>query len=274
MTLPPLYVAFEQHQVEVITAIPDVHATLTRWFAAMLSAQPICIVKQVQITAIADGYRMQAGETVDETIRGELWLLQAVKYEIVMGLMAARSDLLWFHAGAVADDAGAILFAGPGGSGKSTLVAHLYQQGWQYLSDDVMPLDLATGKILPFPQTPRVRQNTGELVPSDRLGEVPKFEVRLERDRVCREAVGVRAIVFAQYDPAISTQLSPCSPGTTALELLRNCINFLDHKQIALEQVGKLVKQSSGVQLEFSDAKVAVDCLNDQLNSVLLRHLL
>lgn len=265
MNLPPLYITFEQHQVEIITSIPNIHATLTRWFAAMLTSQPTHIVKQVQITAIAAGFRMQAGETVDEVIREELWLLQAVKYEIVMGLIHARSDLLWFHAGAIANDQGAILFAGAGGSGKSTLVTTLYQQGWNYLSDDVIPLDLTTGKIFPFPQTSRVRQNTGKLVPSDRLGEVPKVEVMLERDRVCREPMPVRAIVFVQYSPGIPAQVSSCSPGMAAIELLRNCLNFSDHKQAGMQRISEVVKQVFVFQASFDRAETVINCLKGKL---------
>lgn len=265
MSLPALYVAFGHHQVEITTAISDIHATLSRWFSAMLISQSTCSVKQVQITAVAEGYRMQAGETVDETIREDLWLLQAVKYEVVTGLIAARPDLLWFHAGAVANANGAILIAGPGGSGKSTLVTHLYQQGWRYLSDDVLPLDLTTGRILPFPQTPRVRQNTGELVPNDRLAEVPKFEVRLERDCVCWEAMEVRAIVFVKYSPDTPAQFSPCLPGTAALELLRNCLNFLDHKQVAMQRVSKLVRQVLVFQVSSNDTEDAIYHLENEL---------
>jgi len=46
-----------------------------------------------------------------------------------MALVRARPALLWFHAGAVANDTGSVLFAAPGGGGKSTLVTQLYHQG-------------------------------------------------------------------------------------------------------------------------------------------------
>lgn len=84
-------------------------------------------------TGTTGNYIMQSGETVHEAIPEQLWLLQAVKYEVVMGLVRARPDLLWFHAGAVAFDTGAVVFAAPGGGGKSTLVAWLCQQGWRYI---------------------------------------------------------------------------------------------------------------------------------------------
>jgi hypothetical protein len=261
MSLSPLYITFGQHQVVVETAILDIHTTLMRWFYAMLEPQPSFIVRRVTIALEAGNYIMQSDETVHEPIREQFWLLQAVKYEVVMALVRARADLLWFHAGAAANDTGAVVFAAPGGGGKSTLVAQLCQQGWRYLSDDVLALDLATGNILPFPQTPRVRQNTGELVPSDRLSQVPKFDVTLDLDRICREPLPIRAIVFPSFDRQTSAQILPYSPGTAALELLRSCINFTDHKQAAVQQVCNRVKHLPAFGLSFSNSDCAFKCL-------------
>ncbi len=243
----------------VETAILDVHTTLIRWFYAMLEPQPSFIVHQVTISQSAGDYIIQSGETVHKAIREQFWLLQAVKYEIVMGLVRARPDLLWFHAGAVANDTGAVVFAAPGGSGKSTLVAWLCQQGWRYMSDDVLPLELATGNILPFPQTPRVRQNIGKLVSSDRLSEVPKFDVTLELDLICRSPLPIQAIVFPSFDRQISAQILPCSSGSAALELLRNCINFTDHKQAAIQQICEIVKYLPAFRLSFSNTERAFE---------------
>ena len=125
----------------------------------------------------------------------------------------------------------------------------------------MLALDLTTGKILPFPQTPRLRQNTGELVPSDRLSEVPKFDVTLDLDRICREPLPIRAIVFPSFDRQTSAQLLPCSPGTAALELLRSCINFTDHKQAAIQQVCNIVKHLPAFGLSFSNSDCAFKCL-------------
>jgi hypothetical protein len=263
MHFSPLYISFGQHQVMVETTIVDIHATLQRWFYAMLEPQPSSIVHRVTIWQEAENYIMQSGEIVHDAIAEQLYLLQAVKYEVVMGLVNVRPDLLWFHAGAVAmNERGAVVFAAPGGSGKSTLVAQLYQQGWHYLSDDLLPLDLATGNILPFPQTPRVRQNTGQLVPIDRLAEVPKFDVALNFDSICRSPLPIQAIVFPCFDRLSSAQIFSCSPGSAALELLRNCINFTSHKQAALRQVSEIVKHLPAFKLSFSDIDRAIECLD------------
>jgi hypothetical protein len=106
MNLSPLYITFGQHQVAVETAIVDVHFTLMRWFYAMLSPQPSFIVRQVTIFQSDGNYIIKSDQTVHDPIREQFWLLQAVKYEIVMGLVRSRPDLLWFHAAAVAFDTG------------------------------------------------------------------------------------------------------------------------------------------------------------------------
>ena len=276
MSLPPLYITFGQYQVMVETAIVDVHTTLKQWFYAMLELQPSLIVRQITIRQEAGNYIMQSGEKVHDAMPSlsetlprtagyayaeQMDLLQAVKYEVVMGLLLVHPELLWFHAGAVANETGAVVFAAPGGGGKSTLVTQLYQQGWRYLSDDVLPLELATGNIFPFPQTPRVRQNTGELVPSDRLWEVPKFDVTLDLNTICRSPLPIQAIVFPSFDRETQAQISPCSPGTAALELLRNCINFTDHKQAAVQRVCELVKHLPAFRLSFSNIDAAIKCL-------------
>jgi hypothetical protein len=253
----------------VETAIVDVHTTLKQWFYAMLEPQPSLIVRQITIRHEAGNYIMQSGGKVHEAMPSagyayaeRMDLLQAVKYEVVMGLLLVHPEFLWFHAGAVANDTGAVVFAAPGGGGKSTLVTQLYQQGWRYLSDDVLPLELATGHIFPFPQTPRVRQNTGELVPSDRLWEVPKFDVSLDLNTICRSPLPIQAIVFPSFNRETQAQISPCSPGTAALELLRNCINFTDHKQAAVQRICEIVKHLPAFKLSFSNIDAAIECLD------------
>lgn len=55
------------------------------------------------------------------------------------------------HAGAVVGPNGAWLIGGSSGRGKSTLVARLDAAGYRVLSDDLVPIDLATGCAYPMP---------------------------------------------------------------------------------------------------------------------------
>jgi hypothetical protein len=73
-----------------------------------------------------------------------LWAIHTAALE------ALGRRFLLFHAGAVALDGCGVLLAAASGSGKSTLVAGLLGDGFQYLSDDIAPVDPATLHLVPF----------------------------------------------------------------------------------------------------------------------------
>ncbi len=168
-----LYIAFVDHHITITVDCSDVAAQIERWFLAMLTPTPGHQVGHLTVCTEAIGYRLSDGNVLNKRFTDRLKLLQALKYEVVTRLIAARPDLLWFHAGAVANEAGALLIAAPGGGGKSTLITHLCQHGWRYLSDDAIPLDMQTQTVLPFPQTPRVRKPVPEVVPSKQVATLP-----------------------------------------------------------------------------------------------------
>ncbi len=55
------------------------------------------------------------------------------------------------HAGCVARNGAGVVLSGPMEAGKSTLVAALVCDGWDYLSDEVAGLSLADGRLHPYP---------------------------------------------------------------------------------------------------------------------------
>jgi hypothetical protein len=172
-------------------------------------------------------------------------------------LMDSRPDLLWFHAGAVAAAGRAVLLPGSRGQGKSTLVLALCDQGWTYLSDDVVPLEPDSGRVVPFPQTPAVRRHPGQEMPSDWLRVARKTEVTVAPGRVTRQSVAVGALVFPIYRSGATTEVSTCSPAHAAAELLHHCWNFSSHREVAVRHVCDLVRHVPAVRLSFSEHQAA-----------------
>ena len=87
---------------------------------------------------------------------------------------------LAFHAGAIATKAGAVLFAGRRGAGKSSLLGKFVERGYTILSDDVVGVALDAGRPVALPAFPRLRLRVDAL---DRLGWWGR-----ERGRICRDA--------------------------------------------------------------------------------------
>ncbi|MCX6348947.1 MAG: hypothetical protein NTV79_05535, partial [Candidatus Aureabacteria bacterium] len=70
-----------------------------------------------------------------------------------------RRSILFFHAAAFLRGGQAFVFCGGSRSGKSTLAMKLRRAGFRLLSDEFAPLDLRTGRILPFPRSLLLRED-------------------------------------------------------------------------------------------------------------------
>jgi hypothetical protein len=84
-----------------------------------------------------EGITIERGENIDVS-EESLWLNGSVYSAI-----ASMNGLLPIHASAVAHGGEVFAFTGPGGSGKSTLVAALANHGLPMFSDDTLVLDLS-----------------------------------------------------------------------------------------------------------------------------------
>ncbi|MBE7384805.1 MAG: hypothetical protein F6J95_025750 [Leptolyngbya sp. SIO1E4] len=253
-----LTIGFGSHQVSIKADCPEIIQQIELWFQAMLVPQAAPASPRLLVSGDFGKYRLQNSSGLDRSFTSTLWLLQAIKYEVVTSLIEANSHLLWFHAGAIAQGHKGLLIASPSGGGKSTLTSRLCQQGWRYLSDDAVPLDLHTGKLFPFPQTPRVRQPSKTLVSSNKLASLPKSEVVLTGDRLCTRPVSLSGIVFPRFSPDEPARLSLMSSSQALLSLLKNCINFTHHKKKAIEALCQLIQPCPAAALHFSDAETAI----------------
>jgi hypothetical protein len=75
-----------------------------------------------------------------------------------MGALLHQRGMLVIHAGALLTERGAVLFTGPSGIGKSTLLGELMRRGYRLMVDDVCGVILdSNGAPLVLPGYPRTR---------------------------------------------------------------------------------------------------------------------
>lgn len=230
----------------------------------MLVAEPTQCIEQFCIHEENGTFYLKGTSEESDDHGTQAEMLCRLKYEIVTTLVRSHPDLLWFHAGAVADHDRVILFPGEGGQGKSTLVTSLCARGWKYLSEDVIAFDLRSGTVLPFPQTPRVRENIGRQLPLDQLPTLNKTEVYLPSGIICSQPLPIQTVIFPSYNFQSVNQLVPCSLGATVLKLLQNCMNFADHQHTAMRQLSDCLQDASAFCLSFSDRDRAVQLILEQ----------
>ena len=126
----------------------------------------------------------------------------------VFAALLQQRGVMTFHASALETQAGAVLFAGPSGIGKSSLAASLVERGHTMLADDVTGVVLdAGGRPVALSASPVVRLWADAVHALDRRGRtrgrvresVEKHSVPVERFRAA--PLAVRAVcVLASHD--------------------------------------------------------------------------
>ena len=102
------------------------------------------------------------------------------------------SPHLILHAAAVAaPGGGVVVLAGASGAGKSTLAAACLAAGLQYLTDELVAIDLEAGLIVPYPKPLSLEHQP--LVPARSLGTVVDGRPATRRGRLPRLPIGCGA---------------------------------------------------------------------------------
>lgn len=182
---------------------------------------------------------VRSGTETLRTIEGDDGLSSALDllHELVVVIMAGLLErgLYAVHAGAVACGDAALMLAGPGGAGKTTLTLALVARGFDVLSDELAVIDPESQTILPYRRNVHVRPGTPELVaglgplvdrPRERLGggiawAVPQADLGAGVDDVApRRLAGV--ILLQPRDPSLhAPSIAPVRSSLAAMELLR-----------------------------------------------------
>jgi hypothetical protein len=142
-----------------------------------------------------------------------------------------------FHATAVAVNGAAVAFLGGNGFGKSTLAAAFVRRGFPLLTDDMLVLDEAGGRVLAYPGPPRLKlfpqiarrllAVTADLGAMN--GQTQKRILPLTDGASCRVPIPLRAI-YALAAPRhtvrrTGVESEPLAPRAAFVEMLGATFN-------------------------------------------------
>lgn len=180
---------------------------------------------------------------------------------------AADADLV-LHAGCVSRDGQAVLVSGVSGCGKSTLVAALSILGFDYLTDEAVPVDLATGCVSPYPRPMALDDHSLDLLPEIAAIRTHPGE-RSHKRLVAMQAVRtdtppeVVMVLFPQRDPSGLTLLEPVSRGDAVVRLAENAFNFPRHGRTAIDALAQLVRDADPYVVVGDDPRAAASVVAD-----------
>jgi hypothetical protein len=240
------------HQVVVRTRMSDERRAVGSLFRNMREPSRRDVLGSLTLRRVRTGWMISGGpdgEGVHGSLAQARWELRERVTDL---LMNARPDLVWLHAAGVVRDGDALLISGPSGSGKSALATRLIGHGFDYLGDDVLPLDPQTRRVHPFPVTPAVRSGPSHCMLAVEARRLPRSDVVVRRAQVATGPTPVAAIVFPRFAPGPS-RVHPQPPARVALELLRQCRDFERHRAAAVLAISALAGAAPAWSVSFAD---------------------
>ncbi|MCS6926620.1 MAG: hypothetical protein NZ578_12035 [Candidatus Binatia bacterium] len=174
--------------------------------------------------------------------------------DLTVELEKLRSDLYFVHAAVVACAGRAVLFVAPSGSGKSTTTWAVVHHGFDYLSDELAPIDMATLTVQPYPHALCLKEvppaayplPAGTLYTSSTL-YIPTAALPGE---VAKTPRPLAAIFFLRYCPeAAHPIIRPVGKAEAAARLLANALNPLAHPAAGLDGAIAITQRSACFEL-------------------------
>jgi len=254
-------VSFQGDAVVASSNVAEVAEAIGRLFALMGASSGASPIGEVRLErSDAETRLLVDGKEINKNTDG-FRLLRHLYREVVRRFIKRNTDLVWLHAGCAASGDKAVILPGAWGRGKSTLILELYRAGWQFLSDDIVPIDPGTGRAIPFPGAPQVRASSGKTLSRNEISGLSKSAAVIDPAKVAPGPQPVSAIVFPHFLPEAETQFETMSPAQAVGELLENCLSFQNNTDATIQTLCALVENLPAYRLYFSDAGEATEMI-------------
>lgn len=173
-------------------------------------------------------------------------------------LQLIRRDLYFLHAAVAEVQGKASLFVAESGGGKSTTLWGLLHHGWQYLSDELAPIDLSTMRVHTYQRALCLKNSPpppyplpAETIETQRTLHVPVRHLPAVSQLPSCPLV---AMYFVKYRPGASTpEIRAISAGEASARLYANSLNQLAHANAGLDAAVQIAKSIPSFTLDSAD---------------------
>lgn len=181
------------------------------------------------------------------------------------------------HAGVVAAGDRVIAFPAESGEGKSTMTAACLAAGFDYVSDEALCVEFASGRVLPYPKQVTLSEHSRSLLgismPGVHLeGEHPEAGFRPEELGAATAEGELRladVVRLVRHDGP--PRLRPLAASEGMGLLLRMSFNHYKRPAESFELVSRLARHSRAWELQYDHPGPAAALLRERLGAVTLQ---
>ncbi len=230
-----------------------------RWYSVVTGAEA-----GERYRIYLDGEGLVGAPDADVVARYLLW---HVNYEVIK----ATSAHLLVHAAGATIRGAAVVLPGEMNAGKTTLVAGLVLDGFKFLTDELVALNVSTGLVDPYPRPLNIGRGSWQalsrLRPADRDEEdpIPRLVWHVDATSIRPDAVAhsapLRWVIAPRYERGSPTELQPLS-RPEAIELLhRHAFNRRQLGSTGIRALVTAVSRARCTRLVNGDLPSAVACV-------------
>jgi len=203
-------------------------------------------------------------------------LLFLLEQDITVELQRRRADLFFLHAAAVEWQGIALLLVAESGSGKSTTTWGLLHHAFQYLSDELSPVDLNTMRVFPYPHALCLKRDppaTYALPQSAiRLGRTIHLPVDALPSPAVLEPRALAGVFLVTYRPDIrAPDLRSIGRAEASARLYVGALNALAHPNQGLQAAVNISQHVPCFALSSSDLSATCALMCTTVDRILRR---
>ena len=226
--------------------------------------------RAIHITEESGRWQLEIDGRMETEYENPWRAVDHLRHTLLEAALTDSAHLIILHGAVLEKEERVLVLAGESGAGKTTLAIELLQAGWNYVSDDVAPLDPATNQIISFPKPLNVKdlKTWRTLVPRwtpPEWSAEPAGGLPVPADAVAKtskERVAPTHLVFCRYEPGGEDKLEDLGLAR-ALALSGELVRRINPP--VLGQLRTLVEGTTRARLRYREKSRAIELLHPWL---------
>ncbi len=221
-----------------------------------------------QFTTALDGRSVGSSPGMRLVVEELVWHVNRCATDAWSGIL--------LHGGAVCDEAGrAVILVGSSGSGKSTLTAGLVDDGFGYLTDELIAARVGSDELHAYPRAITLKHGSRPIVPHLDPGRPGPGEPalsmwfvdprRIRSDAVVSTATVDSIVLLEPTGPEAPLHVSAPSPAETLVDLVEETFGLGAVDQAGLETLADWCRRLPSVRIRGGTHTERVQSITDRL---------
>jgi hypothetical protein len=211
----------------------------------------------------------RGGESITAADDGELLFI--LEKEVTIELQKIRRGLYFLHAAALGFACRGLLIVAASGTGKSTTTWALLHHGFDYLSDELAPLDLDSLQVQPYPHALCLKKEPPlpYSLPERTLRTSSTLHVPTAHlpSPAISQPLPLSAIFFLEYCPELKFPTARAlTKAEAAVRLFANALNPLAHKQDGLAGAAAIAHRVPAFHLKSTELSLTCELVKAVLD--------